>query len=120
MLYRRGLLPDLSGVGVKGGFSARNERVTQLSPQRKGWVRDNLTITIPEHMFTTFVLLKKNSKNSRPSTPRRRQFKPLSAGKYATLLLGDARGGLRGGVGDGSDGRDGRNGNGDGGDVDGA
>jgi hypothetical protein len=40
MLYRRGLLPDLSGVGVKGGFSARNERVTQLSPQRKGWVRD--------------------------------------------------------------------------------
>jgi hypothetical protein len=44
MLYRRGLLPDLSGVGVKGGFSARNERVTQLSPQRKGWVRDNTTL----------------------------------------------------------------------------
>jgi hypothetical protein len=46
MPYRRGLLPDLSGVGVKGGFSARNERVTQLSPQRKGWVRDKMRVII--------------------------------------------------------------------------
>jgi hypothetical protein len=65
---------------------------------------------------------KKNSKNSLPSTLRRRQFKPLSAGKYATFFCGDPRRGLQGGVDDGRDCGDcGDCGDGgDSGDVDGA
>jgi hypothetical protein len=82
-----------------------------------------LTTTIPEHMSTAFVLyasLKKELKELLAVCARGASFKPLSAGRYATLFFcGDPRWGLEVGVGDGRDGCDGCDG-GDGGGGDGA
>jgi hypothetical protein len=76
-----------------------------------------LTTTIPEHMFTAFVLVtcitqKKTQRTAGHPRSEGVNLSHFQREKMPRSLWGDPRGGLQGRVGDGSDGRDGGDGGG--------